>query len=36
MRVLAMQPTRVIHGRVFDDLTVRIRAEAVDYEIDAT
>jgi hypothetical protein len=36
VRVLGIQPTRVIHGRVFDDLTVRIRAEAADYEIDAT
>jgi predicted lipid-binding transport protein (Tim44 family) len=35
VRVLGIEPTRVIHGRVFDDLTVRIRAEAADYELDA-
>jgi hypothetical protein len=35
VRVLSIEPSRVIHGRVFDDLTLRIRAEAADYEIDA-
>jgi predicted lipid-binding transport protein (Tim44 family) len=33
--VTAVQPVRIIHGRVFDDLTVRISAAAADYEIDA-
>jgi predicted lipid-binding transport protein (Tim44 family) len=32
--VRAIQPVRIIHGRVFDDLTVRIDAAAADYEID--
>jgi predicted lipid-binding transport protein (Tim44 family) len=26
--------TRVVHGRVYDDLTVRITAESADYEVD--
>ena len=33
--VNAVQPVRIIHGRVFDDLTVRISAAAADYEVDA-
>jgi predicted lipid-binding transport protein (Tim44 family) len=32
--VSAIQPVRIIHGRVFDDLTVRISAAAADFEID--
>jgi predicted lipid-binding transport protein (Tim44 family) len=31
----AIQAVRIIHGRVFDDLTVRISAAAADYEVDA-
>ena len=33
--VNAIQAVRIIHGRVFDDLTVRISAAAADYEVDA-
>jgi predicted lipid-binding transport protein (Tim44 family) len=33
--VRAIEPVRIVHGRVFDDLTVRIDAAAADYEIDA-
>jgi predicted lipid-binding transport protein (Tim44 family) len=36
LNVRAIQPVRVIHGRVYDDLTVRISAEAADYEVDST
>jgi predicted lipid-binding transport protein (Tim44 family) len=32
--VRAIEPVRIVHGRVFDDLTVRITAAAADYEID--
>jgi hypothetical protein len=32
--VSAVQPIRVVHGRVFDDLTVRISAAAADFEVD--
>jgi predicted lipid-binding transport protein (Tim44 family) len=32
--VQAVQPVRIVHGRVFDDLTVRISAAAADFEID--
>ena len=32
--VRGVQPLRVVHGRVFDDLTVRIAAVAADFEID--
>lgn len=32
--VNSVQPVRIIHGRVFDDLTVRISAAAADYEVD--
>jgi predicted lipid-binding transport protein (Tim44 family) len=32
--VSVVQPVRIIHGRVFDDLTVRISAAAADYEVD--
>ncbi len=34
LEVRAIQPVRVIHGRVFDDLTVRIMAAAADFEVD--
>ena len=30
----AIQPIRIVHGRVFDDLTVRISAAAADFEVD--
>jgi len=29
-----MEPVRVIHGKAFDDLTVRITATCADYEVD--
>jgi predicted lipid-binding transport protein (Tim44 family) len=32
--VRGIEPVRIVHGRVFDDLTVRISAAAADYEID--
>jgi predicted lipid-binding transport protein (Tim44 family) len=32
--VTSVQPIRVVHGRVFDDLTVRICAAAADFEVD--
>lgn len=32
--VHSVEPVRVVHGRVFDDLTVRISAAAADYEVD--
>ena len=32
--VRAVQPLRIVHGRVFDDLTVRISAAAADFEVD--
>ncbi len=35
LSISAIEPVRVIHGRVFDDLTVRISASASDYEVDA-
>jgi predicted lipid-binding transport protein (Tim44 family) len=35
INVTAVQAVRIIHGRVFDDVTVRISAAAADYEIDA-
>jgi predicted lipid-binding transport protein (Tim44 family) len=31
-----IEPIRVIHGRVFDDLTVRITAEASDFDVDSS
>jgi predicted lipid-binding transport protein (Tim44 family) len=34
IEVRAIEPTRVIHGRVFDDLTVRITAAAADFDVD--
>jgi predicted lipid-binding transport protein (Tim44 family) len=35
LTVSAIEPMRVVHGRVFDDLTVRIAAASADYEVDA-
>jgi predicted lipid-binding transport protein (Tim44 family) len=35
IEVLGIQPIQVVHGRVFDDLTVRISAAAADFEVDA-
>jgi predicted lipid-binding transport protein (Tim44 family) len=32
--VRAIEPVRIVHGRVFDDLTVRISAAAADFEVD--
>jgi len=34
LAITAVTPIRVVHGRVFDDLTVRITAACADYEID--
>jgi hypothetical protein len=34
LSVRGIQPIRIVHGRVFDDLTVRISAAAADYEVD--
>ena len=34
LQVLRVEPMRVVHGQVFDDLTVRITARAADYEVD--
>jgi predicted lipid-binding transport protein (Tim44 family) len=36
LTISAIEPVRVIHGRVFDDLTVRITAAAADYEVDGS
>jgi predicted lipid-binding transport protein (Tim44 family) len=36
LNVRSIEPVRVIHGRVYDDLTVRIIAESSDYEVDPT
>ena len=35
LEVRSIEPIRVIHGRVFDDLTVRISAAAADFDVDA-
>jgi predicted lipid-binding transport protein (Tim44 family) len=32
--VRSIEPIRIVHGRVFDDLTVRITAAAGDFEVD--
>ena len=32
--VARIDPVRLVHGRVFDDLTVRIAASAADFEVD--
>jgi predicted lipid-binding transport protein (Tim44 family) len=34
LEVRSIKPIRVVHGRVFDDLTVRITAAAADYDVD--
>jgi predicted lipid-binding transport protein (Tim44 family) len=34
LQVQGIQPMRIVHGRVFDDLTVRITAACADIEID--
>jgi predicted lipid-binding transport protein (Tim44 family) len=34
LSVRGIQPIRIVHGRVFDDLTVRISAAAADFEVD--
>jgi predicted lipid-binding transport protein (Tim44 family) len=36
LEVRSIEPIRVIHGRVFDDLTVRITAVAADFEVDGS
>jgi len=35
LEIRQIEPIRVIHGRVYDDLTVRITAACADYEVDA-
>jgi predicted lipid-binding transport protein (Tim44 family) len=34
LEIRSIEPIRVIHGRVFDDLAVRITAAAADYDVD--
>ncbi len=34
LAVRNIEPVRVVHGRVFDDLTVRITAAAADFDVD--
>lgn len=34
LEVRSIKPIRVVHGRVFDDLTVRITAAAADFDVD--
>ncbi|HEY2783143.1 MAG TPA: TIM44-like domain-containing protein [Steroidobacteraceae bacterium] len=34
LSVRAIEPVRIVHGKVFDDLTVRISAASADFEID--
>ena len=36
LAIRSVVPLRVVHGRVFDDLTVRISAQSSDYEVDRT
>jgi predicted lipid-binding transport protein (Tim44 family) len=36
LEVRGIEPVRVIHGRVFDDLTVRITAVAADFDVDGS
>ncbi len=36
LEVRSVEPIRVIHGRVFDDLTVRIAAVAADFDVDGS
>jgi predicted lipid-binding transport protein (Tim44 family) len=35
LEVRSVAPIQIVHGRVYDDLTVRITAAAADFEIDA-
>ena len=34
LRLTRVEPIQLVHGQVFDDLTVRISASAADYEVD--
>jgi predicted lipid-binding transport protein (Tim44 family) len=34
LQILQVEPMRIVHGQVFDDLTVRITASCADYEVD--
>ncbi len=34
IEVRTVEPVQIVHGRVFDDVTVRITAAAADYEVD--
>jgi hypothetical protein len=36
LQIRGMNAARVVHGRVFDDLTIRIDAAAADFEVDAS
>lgn len=36
LTITSVSPLRVVHGRVYDDLTVRIGASCADYEVDAS
>ena len=36
VQIQSIAPVAVVHGRAFDDVTVRIDASCVDYEIDET
>jgi predicted lipid-binding transport protein (Tim44 family) len=36
LEIRSIEPVRVVHGRVFDDLTVRIAAAAADFDVDAS
>jgi len=35
LSVRGLQPIRIVHGRVFDDITVRISAVAADFDVDS-
>ncbi len=35
LEVRSIDPTAIVHGRVFDDLTVRVVAACADFEVDA-
>jgi predicted lipid-binding transport protein (Tim44 family) len=34
LRIGRIEPMRIVHGQVFDDLTVRVTASCADYEVD--
>jgi len=36
LEIRGIEPVRVTHGRVFDDLTVRITAAAADFDVDSS